>query len=361
MLPARLTSIAFASPPQVKMADFAAFFAGDPGGREVADIVHNSAIDSKGMAVNPAVDDPRNWPTSRRMATGLTAARDLGREAIESALELDGLAPGEIGLLVTTTTTTHSAPGLDTLVRELGMGPGTQFQSLGPMGCYAALPALSMTRDWVQVHGRPAVLLCVDLFSPHLQPPPYDREQAVVLTLFGDGAAAVVMRPGGDGSAGGTGGTGIEVVDTEMLYVPEFADDLQVHIADHGMRIRLAPTMPDVTASAVAGPTDRLLGRSGLGRADVRWWALHPGGRRIIDRVAEELALPPASTEVSRAVMREYGNTASAAVLAVLQRLQGTWPLGPGEYGVALAFGPGATIWAVLLRGAPRHAHGPHG
>ncbi|GAB3987880.1 type III polyketide synthase [Actinoallomurus acanthiterrae] len=298
------------------------------------------------MAVNPFADDPRGWGTARRMQVSLTVARALGREAVRQALAGDGLRPDEVGVLVTATTTTHSAPGLDALIHEVGMRPGTEFQSLGPMGCYAALPALSTVRNWVEVHGRPGVLLCTDLFSPYLAPPPYDKEQAVVLTLFGDGAAAVVVRPGTEHVRG------LDILDTETLYVPEFADDLQVHVGDRGMRIRLAPTMPDVTAAAVAGPTDRLLTRRGLSRADVRWWALHPGGRRIIDRVAEELALPAGSTDASRAVMREYGNTAGPAVICVLKHLQDSRPLAPGEHGVALAFGPGATVWAVLLRGA---------
>ncbi|MFG2000303.1 type III polyketide synthase [Spirillospora sp. NPDC048911] len=343
---ARITSIAFGSPPQVKMEEFADFLAGDDGAGHVAEIVRNSAIDAKGMAVNPMADDPRHWSTARRMATSLAHARVLGAETIGRALDRDGLAVEEVGLLATATTTTHSAPGLDMLVHETGMRPGTEFQSLGPMGCYAALPALSTVRNWVEVHRRPAVLLCVDLFSPHLQPPPYDKEQAVVLTLFGDAACAVVVRPGEEGVPG------LDVVDTEMLYVPEFADDLQVHLGDHGLHIRLAPTMPDVTASAVAVPTDRMLARHGLRREDVRWWALHPGGRRIIDRVGEELDLPADSVEVSRAVMREYGNTAAPAVLGVLGRLHDSRPLAAGEHGVALAFGPGATVWAVLLRGA---------
>lgn len=349
---ARITSIAFAAPPQVKMGEFAEFLADDPGGDNVAEIIRNSAIDAKGMAVNPFADDPRGWGTARRMDVGLAEARVLGGEAIGLALERDGLSPHDVGLLVTATTTTHSAPGLDALVHETGMAPGTEFQSLGPMGCYAALPALATVRNWVEVHGRPAVLLCIDLFSPHLQPPPYDKEQAVVLTLFGDGACAVVVRPDGEDRPGGEARPGLDIVDTEMLYVPEFAEDLQVHVGDLGMRIRLAPTMPDVTASAVAGPTDRLLARNGLHRADLRWWALHPGGRRILDRVSAELDLPGDSVDVSRAVMREYGNTAAPAVLGVLERLQGSRPLAPGEHAAALAFGPGATIWAVLLRGA---------
>ncbi|MDL4774227.1 MULTISPECIES: type III polyketide synthase [Thermomonosporaceae] len=346
MRTARITTIEFVSPPQVKMEEFADLFADRPGGHHVVEVIGNSAIESKGMAVNPVIDDPSDWGTTRRMDVSLAEARALGREAIGRALDRSGLSPGEIGLLATATTTTHSAPGLDTLVHETGMLPGTEFQSLGPMGCYAALPALSTVRNWVEVHGRPAVLLLVDLFSPHLQAPPYDREQAVVLTLFGDGAAAAVVRPGEAALHG------LDILDTEMLYVPEFAEDLQVHVGESGVRIRLAPTMPDITASAVAGPTDRLLTRNGLRRADIHWFALHPGGRRIIDRVAEELDLPADSTDVARAVMREYGNTAGPAVMAVLGRLQESRPLSPGQYGVALTFGPGATIWSVLLGGA---------
>jgi alkylresorcinol/alkylpyrone synthase len=346
MSTARITRIAFTSPPRVKMKEFAELFADDAGGRHVVETVRNSAIETKGMAVNPFADDPRGWETSRRMKVGLAVARSLGRDAVRQALEGDGLRPDEVGLLVTATTTTHSAPGLDALVHEVGMRPGTEFQSLGPMGCYAALPALSTVRDWVETHGRPAVLLCTDLFSPHLQPPPYDKEQAVVLTLFGDGAAAVVVHPGEERVRG------LDVLGTEALRVPEFADELQVHLGDRGLRIRLAPTLPDLAASVVAGPADRLLTRCGLARADVRWWALHPGGRRIIDRVAEELALPAGSIDASRAVLREYGNTAAPAVMGVLGRLQDSHPLARGEHGVALAFGPGMTIWAVLLRGA---------
>ncbi|MFD0535971.1 3-oxoacyl-[acyl-carrier-protein] synthase III C-terminal domain-containing protein [Actinomadura luteofluorescens] len=77
-----------------------------------------------------------------------------------------------------------------------------------------------------------------------------------------------------------------------------------------------------------------------------------PGRQRIIDRVSEELDLPEESVAESRAVMREYGNTAAPAVLAVLGRLMDARPLRPGEHGVVMAFGPGATVWSVLLRGA---------
>ncbi|MFJ5266733.1 type III polyketide synthase [Streptomyces sp. NPDC088387] len=343
---ARIADIAFTTPPLVKMTDLTQHVADDAGGDHVVGVVANSAIDTKGMAVDVLNEDPRRWPTRLRMDRSLVEAGRLGGAAVLEALGRAGLHSRDVGLLATVTTTTHSAPGLDALAPALGMRGDTQLLSLGPMGCYAALPALTTCAHWVAARRRPAVLLAVDLFSPHMQPPPYDKEAAVVLTLFGDGAAAVVLLPDEPGAPGA------RVVDAEQLTVPAHAEDLQVHLGDLGLRIRLAPTMPDVVASAVGLPARALLARNDLAFEEVAWWAVHPGGRRILDRVEEAIGLPGDSLAVARAEMREYGNTAAPAVLGVLRRLQSTRPLGPAEHGVVLAFGPGATIWAVLLRGA---------
>jgi predicted naringenin-chalcone synthase len=190
------------------------------------------------------------------------------------------------------------------------------------------------------------VVLCVDLFSPHLQPGPYDKEAAVVAGLFGDGAAAVVISPAEAGHPG------LDIVDTEMLTAPSHAEDLQVHLGDRGLGIVLAPTMPGVVASSVAKPVDTLLARHGLRRDEVAYWAVHPGGLRIIDRVADELNLPASAVDAAKAVLAEHGNTASAAVLTVLHDIQRVTPLEPGRHAVAMAFGPGATIATMLLCGA---------
>ncbi|MFC6020911.1 type III polyketide synthase [Plantactinospora solaniradicis] len=343
---ARIVEVSFQTPPLVEMGEFASHFAADPGGDVVAQVVSNSAIATKGMAVNALIEDPRSWTTGQRMDRSLSEARTLGAQTISRALTNAGLHPEDVGLFTTVTTTTHSAPGLDGLAAELGMRSSVQILSLGPMGCYAALPALSTCADWVTVHDRPAVLLAVDLFSPHIQPPPYSKEAAVILTLFGDGAAAVVLRPGRPGLPG------VDIVDVEQLTVPQYAEDLQVHAGDLGMRIRLSASMPDVVSSAVGEPAKALLTRNGIGWDEVAWWAVHPGGRRILDQVEDALALPEASVRASRAAMGAWGNTAAPAVLGVLERLLSSAPLESGQHGVALAFGPGATIWSLLLRGA---------
>ncbi|WP_181786130.1 type III polyketide synthase [Streptomyces phytophilus] len=349
MSEARIVTVTFRSPPLVKMEEFANLVAADPGGDTVAQVIRNSAITTKGMAVNALLEDPRRWTTRRRMDRSLAEARRLGRDTVTEALAEAGLRPEDVGLFATVTTTTHSAPGLDALAPELGLRPDVETLSLGPMGCYAAVPAVSACAHWVAAKRRPAVLLAVDLFSPHVQPPPYDKEQAVVLTLFGDGAAAVVLLP--PEADGEPAAPGVDVVDSEQLTAPAYADDLQVHMGDSGLRIRLKPSMPDVVASSVAIPARALLSRHRVRWADVAWWAVHPGGRRILDRVDEALGLPEQSMAAAREVMREYGNTAAPAVLGVLRRLQETQPLAKGEHGVVLACGPGATVWALLLRG----------
>ena len=305
-----------------------------------------SAIDRKGMAVNPCREDPRWWNVERRMTRAMSEAMMLGERAARDVLDTAGLEPDDIGLFATLTTTTHAMPGLERVAGLLGMTDRVERLNLGPMGCYAAVPGLAACRSWVEHRQQPALLVVVDVFSPHLAPPPYGQEEAVVLSLFGDGAAAVILRPGEPGQRG------YDVIDVEMITCPEHAEDLCVDLRDHGIHITLTGRMPHVVASGVSRPVARLLERNGLSRGDVDWWALHPGGRRVIDRVAETLDLPDDCVDVSREVLRTRGNTAGPAVLFVLEQMDDTMPLGPGEHGVMMAFGPGATVWTMLLRGA---------
>lgn len=305
-----------------------------------------SAIDRKGMAVNPCREDPRWWNVERRMRRAMIEAMTLSEQAAREVLDAAGLEPNDIGLFATLTTTTHAMPGLERVAGLVGMSDSVERLNLGPMGCYAAVPGLAACRSWVEHRQRPALLVVADVFSPHLAPPPYGQEEAVVLSLFGDGAAAVVLRPGGPEQPG------YDVVDMEMITCLEGADDLCVDLRDHGIHITLTARMPHVVARGVSHPVSTLLERNGLARADVNWWALHPGGRRVIDRVAETLGLPEVCVEISREVLRTRGNTAGPAVLFVLEEMNNTMPLGPGEHGVMLAFGPGATVWTMLLRGA---------
>jgi len=112
----------------------------------------------------------------------------------------------------------------------------------------------------------------------------------------------------------------------------------------------LSPRVPDVLAEHVGPMVTGLLDRHGLTVADVAGWAVHPGGPRILDVVAAELGLPDGAVDVSREVLADHGNCSSATVLMVLDALRRTRPTRPGGYVIALAFGPGLTLYTTLLR-----------
>jgi predicted naringenin-chalcone synthase len=121
-------------------------------------------------------------------------------------------------------------------------------------------------------------------------------------------------------------------------------------VTDLGFRMGLSPRVPDVLAVHVGPTVDDLLARHGLDRSDVDGWAVHPGGPRILDVVADRLALPDGALDASRAVLAGHGNCSSATVLLVLAELLRTARPAPGRHLVALAFGPGLTLYAALLR-----------
>lgn len=225
------------------------------------------------------------------------------------------------------------------------MSPATQRLFVGHMGCHAALPGLAVCTDFVRCHPHPAVLLNVELSSLHLQPPPWDVEQLVINSLFGDGAVAMVLR-GPDAPPGGAA-----VVDTASYTDVEHEEHMTWEVGDTGFPMGLSSRIPELIALRLPEVVRALLHPHGLAPADVDWWAIHPGGRKIIDAAEESLSLTPEATVTSRAVLAEYGNCSSAGLPIVLAELQRNRPLPSGEHGVAMTFGPGLTLYTALLRG----------
>jgi predicted naringenin-chalcone synthase len=221
------------------------------------------------------------------------------------------------------------------------MRDSVQRLSIGHMGCYAALPGLGAVSDFVAHRQQPAVLLCVELTSLHLQPPTDQLDQIVAHALFSDAASAVVVRPGGPG---------LSVLDVVARTDVARADLMTWDVTDQGFRMGLSPRVPDVLALHVRATVEELLERHGLSIADVDTWAVHPGGPRILDVVQEQLELAPDALDISRAVLSQRGNCSSATVLLVLAEIAQVRPTAPGGYVVALAFGPGLTLYAVLLQ-----------
>jgi predicted naringenin-chalcone synthase len=121
-------------------------------------------------------------------------------------------------------------------------------------------------------------------------------------------------------------------------------------VTDLGFKMSLSHRVPGVLEQHVAGVVDSLLESHGLDRADVAGWAVHPGGRRILEVVDERLGLPSGALDASYSVLRDYGNCSSPTVLLVLERMMADGDFQAGDHVVAMAFGPGLTLYAALLR-----------
>ncbi|HET9517483.1 MAG TPA: type III polyketide synthase [Actinoplanes sp.] len=343
---AAITGIGTALPPSSSQRElwdgfFARHYTG--GARVLAErIFANSGVQTRQAAVNPLLEDVSGWSTEKRMRRFQLEALPLGKEAIGRALTDAGLDAADLGLLAVCSCTGYATPGLDiVLARDLGMSPRVQRLFVGHMGCYAALPGLGVVADHVAAHGRPGLLLCVELTSLHIQPASTraDLQQTVSHALFSDAAAAVVLTPSTTG--------GYAVREVAAVTDTATADHMTWDVTDLGFRMGLSPRVPDVLARHVGDVVDELLAGAGLRVEDVAGWAVHPGGPKILDVVEEQLELPAEALAASRATLAAYGNCSSPTVLLVLAAL-GRRPVPPRRV-LMLAFGPGLTLYAVLL------------
>jgi predicted naringenin-chalcone synthase len=249
---------------------------------------------------------------------------------------------GGVTHLILTSCTGFSAPGVDLqLIARFGLDPGIERTVVGFMGCAAALNALKLARHIVRSDARARVLVVdLELCTLHLQRP-IDIEQALGFALFADGCAAslVTAEP-----------TGLELHAFASALIPESANAITWHIGALGFDMHLSLEVPRTIALALSRDPRAIL--DGVDPSEVGCWAVHPGGRAVLDAVENAFALPNDALHASREVLRRYGNMSSASVVFVLAALLERSASGPGR---ALAFGPGMTCESMSFSivGAP--------
>ncbi len=344
MVKGTITGFGSAFPPSTDQTElWDRFFAARFGGRRGAEQVWaNSGVEARGGVIAPTDTDVSEWGTGARMERFMEDAMPLGAEAVRACLEDARMEPTDVDLFTVVSCTGYGTPGLDIrLADTLGMRASTQRVHIGHMGCYAALPGLATVADAATAREKTAVLLCVELCSIHVQPPSDRLDQVVAHALFADAAAAVAVTPGG---------SGFEVVDVVARTDSTRADQMTWDVTDHGFRMGLSPRVPAALARHVVDVVHELLSPHRLAIGDVAGWAIHPGGPRIVDVVGDRLGLDPDDLAASRRILRDHGNCSSPTVLIILQDLVDTSAFDDGDHVVAMAFGPGLTLYAALLR-----------
>jgi predicted naringenin-chalcone synthase len=289
--------------------------------------------------------------TGRRNQAYVELAPELFLTAASRAVEAArGIEADDITHVVTVSCTGFYAPGPDyAVVRGLGLKPSTQRYHLGFMGCYGAFPALRTAQAFCLADPTAVVLVvCVELCTIHLRSS-NDADTILASSVFADGAAAAVVTA----APTEAGETVLELDGFETVLTPDGEEDMAWTIGDAGFEMTLSSYVPRIIERDIRGALAPLLAADAAlpegPYAQIERWAIHPGGRSILDKVQRTLELSDEQLEPSREVLREYGNMSSATVLFVLQRILHKASTDDAERVCAMAFGPGLTVETALL------------
>ncbi|MFI8595030.1 type III polyketide synthase [Microbacterium sp. NPDC078428] len=368
-MPAHILGIGTATPPTViTQNDVRDLFLAQPGtdrltSRLIGAAFDQSAIDTRHTVLPELVAGGSAFVDrdSRAVHAPLTGARNdvyireapaLFSGAARDALEQARMPASGVTHVVTASCTGFFAPGPDfRLVKDLGLAPTVERDHLGFVGCAAAFPALrSASRICAADPSAVVLVVCGEICTIHIRVSS-DPEQIVASAVFADGAAAAVVS-----AAPAPDARTLELDGFGTALTSEGEDEMRWVIGDHGFEMTLTAEVPRVIGREVRAALDPLLARAD---APIDAWAVHPGGRSILDRVESSLALSPAALRHSRDVLREYGNMSSATVLFILKRMLGDERLRDEDRVMGVAFGPGLTVESALLRAcvpAPVHA-----
>ncbi|MCH1884161.1 type III polyketide synthase [Agrococcus sp. ARC_14] len=277
---------------------------------------------------------------------------EAGRAALDA---VDGITAADVTHVITVSCTGFYAPGPDfVLARDLGLRAGVQRYHLGFMGCYASVPALRLARQLCEADAEAVVLVVsVELCTLHLRTS-NDPDTIVATSLFGDGAGAALVsaRPLDEGERA------FQLDAFATRTTPQGEGAMAWRIGDHGFEMVLSNAVPSLIGEHVTGAIAPLLeSEPALGAAldeerageAIEHWAIHPGGRSILDKVESTLRLTEAQLVPARETLRDYGNMSSATVLFVLERILRDPAAVDGDRVVAMAFGPGLTVESALL------------
>ena len=379
-----LRSLEIAVPPTVLVQTEARdVFAAQPGltrlgQRLVTTCFNSAAIDTRRTALaelslsyhgdNPQFFDADSGnmlspSTKTRNDIFATEATKLFIESARKAVNAcEGIGPEDITHVITVSCTGFFNPGPDyKVVRALGLKPSVQRFHLGFMGCYAAFPAMRAAKSFCEADPDAVVLVVsAELCSLHVRTS-NDPDTIMGSSLFADGAAAAVITarelPGN--------APGIQLDHFETVLTPVGEESMAWNIGDEGFEMVLGTYVPHIIDEHIVGALEPLLARdpslAGQDYKDIEHWAIHPGGRSILDKVEAKLGLTQEQLVPARETLRNWGNMSSATVMFVLKHIMDQPFRGGNERICSMAFGPGLTVETGLFTrvGGPVGAAAP--
>ena len=348
MQKARILSLATAAPPHVISQADAASFAAETFGQRFPDfgkvpgVFMTSGIRRR-RAVRP-IDwfrQPLGWP--ERSEAYLEGASALFIEAARRALEAAGIGAKSVDTVVTVSSTGIATPSLEARVaEEMGFGPGVERVPVFGLGCAGGVAGLSIAARLAESRpGSVVLLVVVETCTLAFRHDQLTKANIVATALFGDGAAACVLRaaPGG-----------IAAVESSAQHTwPATLDVMGWSVDGAGLGVIFDRCIPTFAEAEFGHAARGMLARAGLTLADVGRFVCHPGGAKVVTALERALAIPPGTLSDEREVLAEYGNMSAPTVFFVLER---ALRAGLPHRSMMTALGPGFSASAVTLLAA---------
>ncbi len=311
--------------------------------RALVDDVVQGTAKSGSVFLPTGCPDDRGPTTGQRMECYQAEASPLAARACKQALSEAGLEPKDLTHLITVSCTGFAAPGVDSfLIQEMGLAATIQRTHVGFMGCHGALNGLRVASAFSGADPQARVLLCaVELCSLHYFYG-WDPGRMIANAIFADGAAALIGAPSSKALP-----SAWKIAAAGSCLFPGTKDAMTWSIGDHGFVMSLSKKVPGLIAVHLRPWLESWLRSVDTTLADIRSWAIHPGGPRILGAVEESLGLTADQTVVARETFAIHGNMSSPTILFILDRLRRKQAPRPC---LALGFGPGLAVEAMLFR-----------
>lgn len=314
---------------------------------------------SDGFSFYPNTSDLEPFPNiKQRMEVYKREALALSyRSAKQCLQQLPEFSPNQVTHLIFVSCTGMYAPGVDIeLIHQLGLSYQVQRTAINFMGCYAAFNALKVADTIVRANPDASVLMvCTELCTLHFQKG-VDEDNLLANALFADGSSAALITAQ---KFSNSIQLGIEHFYCDL--VPEASQEMAWQIGNHGFEMKLSAYVPEVIRRGIYQLTRRLLQQLSWAGDDsidtsnildsVDYYAVHPGGRRILQVIEQALGMGKDDNRYAYEVLQQFGNMSSATLLFVLQALRKDLSVADNDKSVlGLAFGPGLTLESMLLR-----------
>jgi predicted naringenin-chalcone synthase len=324
--------------------------------RSLKYLYHHSGISNRYSVLSDYSLEPDEWSfyppaenlepfpsLEKRMDIFNSHAVGLSAKAIMNCLE-NQLDPQEITHLITVTCTGLSAPGLDLQLLELLNLPKNIFRtSVNFMGCYATIHALKLADAFCASDPSAKVMIvCTELCTLHFQQLA-TVDNITSSLLFGDGSAAVLVTGNQDRTPG------FPLLGFYGEVMPKGKQDMSWELSSTGFNMTLSSYVPELIEEDFEKLVNQALEKQNISREQITYWAIHPGGRRILEAIAKSLSLPKEKLDMSYKILRDFGNMSSPTILFVLKEILSSFDKKNKQTVFGAAFGPGLTMETFLV------------